>query len=513
MPTLPSTISLNGEELTLQEFEQVVRLGAPVSLSESAVEKMNRSRSTVESLVRDGRTVYGITTGFGKFSDTLIDRSQSAELQINLIRSHACGAGEPLDEETVRGMMLLRANALAKGYSGIRPVTVETLIQLLNNHIHPVIPSQGSLGASGDLAPLAHMSLPLLGEGEVIRHGRRMDAATALEQAGISPVRLEAKEGLALINGTQMMASLTALSILDTHRLLLAADVIAAMTLEALGGIPHAFHPLLHAARGQQGQIETARRMRQLLSGSQRTTRPGEKRVQDAYSLRCIPQVHGASLDAYHYVQEVVVRELNAATDNPLLFPGEGEVISGGNFHGQPLALAADFLAIAVAELGSISERRTERLVNPQLSGLPAFLTRNGGLHSGYMILQYLAASLVSENKTLCHPASVDSIPSSANQEDHVSMGSIAARKLRAVIQNVTRTLAVEYLCAAQALEYGEGRLGTGTEAAYRLIREQIPPLTDDRVGHPDVEEAAGLIRSSRLDEAVRKNIQPDLDS
>ncbi|EGK14457.1 histidine ammonia-lyase [Kroppenstedtia eburnea] len=513
MPTLPSTISLNGEELTLQEFEQVVRLGAPVSLSESAVEKMNRSRSTVESLVRDGRTVYGITTGFGKFSDTLIDRSQSAELQINLIRSHACGAGEPLDEETVRGMMLLRANALAKGYSGIRPVTVETLIQLLNNHIHPVIPSQGSLGASGDLAPLAHMSLPLLGEGEVIRHGRRMDSATALEQAGISPVRLEAKEGLALINGTQMMASLTALSILDTHRLLLAADVIAAMTLEALSGIPHAFHPLLHAARGQQGQIETARRMRQLLSGSQRTTRPGEKRVQDAYSLRCIPQVHGASLDAYHYVQEVVVRELNAATDNPLLFPEEGEVISGGNFHGQPLALAADFLAIAVAELGSISERRTERLVNPQLSGLPAFLTRNGGLHSGYMILQYLAASLVSENKTLCHPASVDSIPSSANQEDHVSMGSIAARKLRAVIQNVTRTLAVEYLCAAQALEYGEGRLGTGTEAAYRLIREQIPPLTDDRVGHPDVEEVAGLIRSGRLDEAVRKNIQPDLDS
>ncbi|GGA39911.1 histidine ammonia-lyase [Kroppenstedtia guangzhouensis] len=509
---MSSTITLNGEDLTLEEFEQVVRWGAPVSLSESAVEKMNRSRSTVESLVRDGRTVYGITTGFGKFSDTLIDRSQSTELQMNLIRSHACGAGNPLDEETVRGMMLLRANALAKGYSGIRPVTVETLIQLLNNKIHPVIPSQGSLGASGDLAPLAHMSLSLLGEGEVIHHGRRMDAATALEQVGIPPVRLEAKEGLALINGTQMMTSLAALSILDTHRLLLAADVIAAMTLEALGGIPHAFHPLLHEARGQLGQTETALRLRQLLSGSQRTTRPGEKRVQDAYSLRCIPQVHGASLDAYHYVQQVVVRELNAATDNPLLFPEEGEVISGGNFHGQPLALAADFLAIAVAELGSISERRTERLVNPQLSGLPAFLTRNGGLHSGYMILQYLAASLVSENKTLCHPASVDSIPSSANQEDHVSMGSIAARKLRTVIQNVTRTLAVEYLCAAQALEYGEGQLGTGTEAAYRLLREQVPPLTDDRVGHTDVEKAAGLIRNGRLDETVRKHLQSNLD-
>lgn len=512
MSNIPSSIPLDGEQLTLHDFEKVVRLGARVSLSTTAVEKMNRSRSMVESLVRGGRTVYGITTGFGKFSDTVIDRSQSAELQINLIRSHACGTGEPLDEETVRGMMLLRANALAKGNSGIRPTTVETLIHLLNEGIHPRIPSQGSLGASGDLAPLAHMALPLLGEGEVIWHGKQMKAATALEQAGIPPIRLQAKEGLALINGTQMMASLTALSILDTQRLLLAADVIASMTLEALGGIPHAFHPLLHEARGQQGQTEIAARMQKLLAGSHRTTLPGEKRVQDAYSLRCIPQVHGASLDAYRYVRGVVMRELNAATDNPLLFPEDGEVISGGNFHGQPLALAADFLAIATAELGSISERRTERLVNPQLSGLPPFLTRKGGLHSGYMILQYLAASLVSENKTLCHPASVDSIPSSANQEDHVSMGSIAARKLHSVIKNVTRTLAVEYLCAVQALEYGEGQMGIGTEAARRLLRETVPPLEGDREGHMDVEKAAELIQNGRLEEAVKNQIEPDPD-
>jgi histidine ammonia-lyase len=318
---------------------------------------------------------------------------------------------------------------------------------------------------------------------------------------------LAAKEGLALINGTQMMTSLLALGLLRARQLILAADIIGSMTLEALRGIPHAFHPLLHEVRGQIGQITTAANLRALLTDSGQVTQPAEKRVQDAYSLRCMPQVHGASKDVYHYVEDVVSRELNAATDNPLLFPETGEAISGGNFHGQPLALAADFLAIAMAELASISERRTERLVNPQLSGLPAFLTSQSGLCSGYMILQYVAASLVSENKGLCHPASVDSIPSSANQEDHVSMGATAALKLHRVLDNVTRVLAIEYVCAGQALEFSEKRLGKGTQAAYGLLRQFIPPLMEDREGHSDIETAARLIRDGRLVEVVGKMV------
>lgn len=494
---------LNGQHLTLDDFGNIVWNHQPVELTPDALIAMERSRNQVEQLVKQKKTVYGITTGFGKFSDILISPSQTADLQRNLIRSHACGVGEPLSEEAVRGMMLLRANALAKGYSGVRPVIVETLLKMLNKRIHPVIPSQGSLGASGDLAPLAHMTLPMLGEGEVFVEGKRLAASKALSQAGIHPVSLMAKEGLALINGTQMMASLSALALLYSKRLLLCADIIGAMTVEALGGIPHAYHPLLHEARGQQGQQDTAANLLRLLDKSERTTLPGEKRVQDAYSLRCIPQVHGASKDAYRYVKDVVERELNAATDNPLLFPDDEEIISGGNFHGQPLALAADFLAIATAEIANISERRTERLVNPQLSGLPAFLTRQGGLHSGYMILQYTAASLVSENKTLAHPASVDSIPSSANQEDHVSMGSISSRKLHQVLNNTIHVLGVEYLCATQALEFGCGNLGLGASVAYPLLRDSIPSLTDDRENHRDIETAARLIREGILSDRV----------
>ncbi|OYD09851.1 histidine ammonia-lyase [Paludifilum halophilum] len=501
--TSSQPLQLDGDRLTLDDFARVVVSGKTVSLSPQAVANMRRSRNQVENLVQREQTVYGVTTGFGKFSDTFIDTSQSSELQQNLIRSHACGVGKPLSEETVRGMMLLRANALAKGYSGVRPSTVELLIELLNRKIHPVVPSQGSLGASGDLAPLAHMTLPLLGEGEVFLHGKRIPAREALNQFGLEPVDLQAKEGLALINGTQMMASLSALALLRGKRLLLCADMIAAMTMEALNGIPHAYHSLLHQARGQQGQTVTASNLRRLLKNSGRTSLPGEKRVQDAYSLRCVPQVHGASKDAYRYVLDIVTRELNAATDNPLLFPVEGEVISGGNFHGQPLALAADFLTIALAEIANISERRTERLVNPQLSGLPAFLTRQGGLNSGYMIMQYTAASLVSENKTLCHPASVDSIPSSANQEDHVSMGSISARKLHSVISNTERVLAVEYLCAAQGLEFGQGPMGSGTSEAYSMLRKEVPSLTRDREGQADIERAVGLIRKSSMVENI----------
>ncbi|MBO2533500.1 histidine ammonia-lyase [Planifilum fulgidum] len=498
---------LSGEALTLEDFADAVFHRRPVVLDPKAIERMESSRRMVERLVLEKQIVYGITTGFGKFSDTVIKCDQSAKLQLNLIRSHACGVGEPLPEEAVRGMMLLRANALAKGFSGIRPAVVQRLVDLLNRGIHPCIPSQGSLGASGDLAPLAHMALPLLGKGEVWYRGERMPSDQALRLAGLSPVQLEAKEGLALINGTQMMTSLAALALVASKRLLLSADIIGAMTLEALGGIPQAFHPLLQKVRGHRGQIVTADNLRSLIRESQLVSRPGQKRVQDAYSLRCMPQVHGASKDAFRYVESVITREMNAATDNPLLFPEEDLVISGGNFHGQPVALAADFLAIALAELANISERRTERLVNPNLSGLPPFLTRRGGLHSGYMILQYVAASLVSENKTLCHPASVDSIPSSANQEDHVSMGAIGARKLQSVVHNVTRVLAIEYLCAAQALEFAGKTPGLGTRIAHRLLRDRVPPLTEDREGTPDIEEAARLIEEGVLVEKVRQAV------
>ncbi|MFC4078248.1 histidine ammonia-lyase [Salinithrix halophila] len=497
------SLLLDGHTLTLDTFESVVHHRRPVRLEPTAIRKMERSRKMVEDLLQSGRTVYGITTGFGKFSDIVIDRSQARDLQRNLLVSHACGVGTPLPEEAVRGMMLLRANALAKGNSGIRPLVVERLLTFLNKGIHPVVPGQGSLGASGDLAPLAHIALPLIGEGTVRFKGQERKTKDLLHELEIPPLILESKEGLALINGTQMMASLSSLALLATHHLLNAANTIAAMTVEALNGIPHAFHPLLHQVRGQAGQEICAARLRQLLSGSGRVTAPGERRVQDAYSLRCTPQVHGASLDTYTYVKGIVERELNAATDNPLLFPEEGEVISGGNFHGQPLALTADFLAIAISELANISERRTERLVNPQLSDLPPFLTQQGGLHSGYMILQYAAASLVSENKTLSHPASVDSIPSSANQEDHVSMGAFAARKLHTVIDNVTRVLAIEWICAAQALEFGSGPMGEGTEAAYRLLRSTIPPLTDDRETSVEIEKAAAFIREGHLSHAV----------
>lgn len=498
---------LSGEALTLKDFADVVFHRRPVILDPKAIERMESSRRMVEQLVLEEQTVYGITTGFGKFSDTVISRDQSAELQLNLIRSHACGVGELLPVEAVRGMILLRANALAKGFSGIRPAVVQRLIDLLNREIHPCIPSQGSLGASGDLAPLAHMALPLLGRGNVWYRGKRMPSDQALRLAGLDPVELEAKEGLALINGTQMMTSLTALALVASERLLLSADIIGAMTLEALGGIPHAFHPLLQKARGHRGQITSAENLRSLIRESLLVSRPGQRRVQDAYSLRCMPQVHGASKDAFRYVEGVITREMNAATDNPLLFPEEELVISGGNFHGQPVALAADFLAIALAELANISERRTERLVNPNLSGLPPFLTRRGGLHSGYMILQYVAASLVSENKTLCHPASVDSIPSSANQEDHVSMGAIGAKKLQSVVHNVTRVLAIEYMCAAQALEFAGKTPGVGSRIAHRLLRDRVPPLKEDREGSPDIEEAARLIEEGTLVEEVTKEI------
>lgn len=492
-------VILDGTSLTIEQVVNVARNHVPVQLSPEAEERITRSRRMVEQMVEEQQVVYGITTGFGKFSDVVISREDVSKLQENLIMSHACGMGDPFPTEVVRAMLVLRINALAQGYSGIRLETIQTMVDMLNKGVHPIVPEQGSLGASGDLAPLAHLVLVMIGKGEAEFAGTKMSGAEALKAAGITPLRLQAKEGLALINGTQAMTSLLCLALYDARILMESADLIAAMTVEALRGIPKAFDPQLHAVRPHPGQQTSAARLLQHLEGSERTTRQGELRVQDAYSLRCIPQVHGATRDTIDYVWQAVERECNSVTDNPILFPETGDVISGGNFHGQPMALVADFLAIALAELANISERRIERLVNPQLSGLPAFLTPYGGLHSGYMITQYVAASLVSENKVLCHPASVDSIPSSANQEDHVSMGTTAARKLRKVVQNVFRVLAIEYLASSQAIDFSEGKLGRGTQQAYDLLRKHIPRLEEDRVMYVDMAKAEELLKQGVL--------------
>lgn len=409
----------------------------------------------MDRIVAENKTVYGINTGFGKFSDVSISEEDVNPLQLHLIRSHACGIGKPFSEAVSRAMVVLRLNALLKGFSGIRPLVAERLAMMVNEKIHPVIPQQGSLGASGDLAPLSHLALVLIGEGEHWKDGEPADASNVWQERGLEPVELAAKEGLALINGTQTMTAQGVVTYIEAETLALQSEWIASMTFESLFGVMDAFHPAVHEARGYKEQMAVAERMRWWLDGSRLTTVQGEKRVQDAYSLRCIPQVHGASWQTLAYVKEKLEIEMNAATDNPLIFEDGEVVISGGNFHGQPIAFAMDFLKVAVAELANISERRIERLVNPSLNeGLPAFLSPEPGLQSGAMILQYAAASLVSENKTLAHPASVDSIPSSANQEDHVSMGTIGSRHARDITENARRVLAIEAFCAATAVEY-----------------------------------------------------------
>lgn len=504
------SISIGQAKLTMEELLAVARGGAEVALSEEAVAAIGRSREVVEKCVAEKRVVYGLTTGFGKFSDVTISEQDTLSLQENLIMSHACGVGEPLPDEVVRAMMLLRINALAIGYSGIRVSTVQTLIEMLNRDVIPVVPSKGSLGASGDLVPLAHMSLVLLGMGEAKYKGERMSGDRAMRMAGITPVKLTSKEGLALINGTPAMCSLGALALADAQQLIKSADVIAALSMEAEWGIADAMDERLHRVRRQPGQMTVAENMRRLFEGSQYISRQGERRVQDAYSFRCIPQIHGASRDAIEYVRNVIQNELNAVTDNPIIFSDTEEALSGGNFHGQYLAISLDVLGIALAELANVSERRIERLVNPALSGLPAFLVKHGGLNSGMMIAQYTAASLVSENKVLAHPASVDSIPSSANQEDHVSMGMTAARKAREILNNVTEVLAIEVMCAAQAVEFqGHEGLSPAGRAVYRLIREQVPPLEKDRILYVDMEKCAKLLRSGAILQAAESVVGP----
>ena len=488
-------VIITGNTLTLDEVAAVCRNYEKVELSELAVEKILKSRKVVDDFVENEDVVYGITTGFGKFSDVTISKEESKTLQKNLIITHAVGAGKPFDTEIVRGIILLRINNLAKGYSGARLETIQTMIEMLNRRVHPIVPEKGSLGASGDLAPLSHMVLPIIGLGQAEYKGEVMTGEEAMKRAGIPVIQLTAKEGLALINGTQVMTAVGALTVYDSLNIIKTADIAAALSFEAQNGIIDALDHRLHDVRPHKGQIDTARILTELLTGSKMTTKQGEIRVQDAYSLRCVPQVHGASKDAINYVKEKVEIEINSVTDNPIIFPETNEGISGGNFHGQPMALSFDFLGIALSELANISERRIERLVNPSLSGLPAFLVEHGGLNSGFMIVQYSAAALVSENKILAHPASVDSIPSSANQEDHVSMGTIAARKAREIMGNVRRVLAMEIMCACQGIDLrGNKGLGVGTKPVYDEVRKVVPTLKEDRPIYEDINRCEELI-------------------
>ncbi len=505
MSSAESPLLLDGETLTLESIERVARGEvARVELDSGARQRVERSRAVVEAAVESGKVVYGVTTGFGRLSEVAIPRDRLAELQVNLIRSHACGVGDPLSREEVRAIILLRANVLAKGFSGVRPEVVEMLAELLNRGVHPVIPEQGSVGASGDLAPLSHLALVLIGEGRAEVGGAIVDGGDALRRVGLRPLQLRAKEGLALNNGTQVQTGIGALVLRAAERLADTADVAGAMSLEGLRGTPDAFHPALQRARPHPGQIASAERLRALLEGSEirESHRHDDPRVQDAYALRCMPQVHGAFRNALGYIHSVLETESNSATDNPLIFADEdgGLVLSGGNFHGQPVAQVLDLLAIALADLASISERRIERLVNPDLSDLPAFLTRDPGLKSGMMLAQITAAALVSECKVLAHPASVDSIPTGASKEDHVSMGPHAARKARQALRNAEVVLGIELMCAAQALEFlSPLRPGRGVQRAYEMVRERIAPLEDDRVLAPDIEAAAALVREGGL--------------
>ncbi len=502
-------LGLNG--LAIPDLVEVARRGRSVVLDESALASLEAGRRLVEEWVAQGRRVYGVTTGFGALSEVNISAADARRLQTNILLSHAAGVGEPLPVEAVRAAMLLRARDAVLGHSGLRPETVRRVVDLINAGVTPVVPSQGSVGASGDLAPLAHAFLPLIGRGEVIHHGRRQPAAAALAELGLEPLTLEAGEGLGLVNGTQIMTGLGALAVADARELSKLADVACAMTLEVLMGARVEFDPAIHRVRPHPGQAAAADNMLRLTELSEIISSHRDcHRIQDAYTLRCSPQVHGAGKDTLAHVARVVETEMNSATNNPLIFPDTKTFLLGGNFHGQPVALVMDFLAIACAEWANISERRVERLVNPQLSGLPAFLVRDGGLNSGFMIAQYTAAALVSENKVLAHPASVDSIPTSANKEDHVSMGTIAARKARQVVANAGRVLAVELLCAAQALDlFTNLKPGVGTRRAYDTIRRRVPHLDDDRFLAGDIAAMEELMAGGELVAAVEEAVGP----
>ncbi len=562
-------LRLDGTSLSIADIYTASMTLMSISVPPSSIKAMKKSRRLVEEWMENKEIIYGVTTGFGEFSNVHIPIDKIEELQENLIMSHAAGTGESLPPEIVRAMMILRINALAKGFSGIRPSTVEFIVKFFNAGLVPVVPSQGSVGSSGDLVQLAHLTLAMMGRGRVMelettsstaathtinsvrrttspansvvsaRTGfspfsgstghavsmdddlnadvvrtyavvRISDSADALKRAGLTPLKLSAKEGLALINGTQMMTSFASLITHEALQLCKLADITAALSVEALRGTDNAYDAKIHNLRPYKGQIAAAKNLRRLIAGSEirESHRENDTRVQDAYSLRCAPQVHGASRDAIAYVRDIVGVEINSANDNPLIFPDEREHLEGGNFHGQPIALAMDFAAIALSEFANISERRTERMVNGSLSGLPRFLTNNGGLNSGLMIAQYTAASLVSENKVLAHPASVDSIPTSANQEDHNSMGSIAAQKCRRILRNAQTVLAIELLTACQGIDFHKPmRCGKGTEAAYHAVRKALSFITHDRIIHDDIQTALALVRTNSVVAAVEKAV------
>jgi histidine ammonia-lyase len=503
-------IIINGEDLKISHIEPVVRRGVKVSLGKDVKETLASVQRIIKKAIDDRKVIYGVTTGFGALSDVFISKGQRKQLQKNIIKSHSAGVGDAFDEECVRAIMLLRINGLAKGNSGARYSTLKALIDMLNKGVHPVIPEKGSVGASGDLAPLAHLALVLIGEGKAVYKDKLLPGKQAMKAANIKLCELEAGEGLALINGTQVMTGVGALVVSDSIKLLKTADIAAGMSLEVLLGSNIELNEKIHMARPHNGQVISAENLRRVTKNSEIISSHKDcSRVQDAYSIRCCPQVHGASIDALGYVKKIIETEINSATDNPLIFPDTNEIFNnGGNFHGQPVALAMDFLTIALSEIANISERRTERLVNPLLSGLPAFLVKKPGLNSGMMIAQYTAASLVSENKALSHPASVDSIPTSANKEDHVSMGTIAARKCRQVLFNAENVIAIELLCAAQALDlFTNLKAGAGTLEAYKIIRKYISHLEEDRILANDIEKMHGLVHDGTILSAVEKKI------
>lgn len=504
-------IEIGEKPLGIEALVAIARHGARVELADCARERVTRARALVERWVREGKAVYGVTTGFGGLCEVAIAEGDTHALQENILMSHAAGVGNPFAAEIVRAAMAVRIQDLSQGHAGVKLETLQALVDLLNSGVCPVVPEKGSVGASGDLAPMAHLALVLIGQGEAFYRGARLDASDALRRAGLSPLCLDAGEGLALINGTQFMAGIGAIAVSDAARLARTADIACSISLEVLMGTNVEFDPRIHRARPHPGQAAVADNMYRITQDSAiMSSHKDCHRIQDAYTLRCSPQVHGASRDAISHVKGVFETELSSCTTNPLIFPETADFLLGGNFHGQPLALAADYLCMAASELASISERRIERLVNPQLSGLPAFLVNDSGLNSGFMIAQYTAAALVSENKVLSHPACVDSIPTSANKEDHVSMGTISVRKCRSVIANAEAVIAIELLCGCQALDLlTQGKPGRGTAAAYRSVRGRVKVLDKDRVLSRDIEAMVEMLRGGEILRSVEEAVGP----
>ncbi len=503
-----STVYLDGKSLTLQDVVNVARSGYNVEISPEAKEQIKECARAVQEWANEGRVVYGITTGFGDLASVVIPRDKCRQLQENLLLSHSCGFGEPYPEDVVRAIMLLRINTLSRGYSGISIETLQQMVDYLNLGIHPVVPTQGSVGASGDLCPLSYIAISLIGYGDVVYHGVKMPASEALAKTGMKPVELQPKEGLALNNGTTVMNAVAALCVADALTMEKNADIAASMSAEALHAVPYAFDKRTHDLRPQAGQGIVAENMRRLLEGSEISEAYKRDRVQDAYSLRCLPQVHGASRDAVAYVKEKIEIEINSVTDNPIIFHKDGDAISGGNFHGQPMAMAMDFFGIAAAEFASISERRTARMVDHKLSDLPPFLVSDSGVNSGFMIPQYTAAAIVSENKVLAHPSVVDSIPTSANQEDHVSMGGYSARKARQILDNTNRVIAIEMVNAAQGMDFRAPlKPGRGSGAAHAAFRRSVPFYEKDQFMQPLLLQSLALIESGKVVEAVEQEI------